>query len=51
MPNLHFEMLDLLVGPDLLTIYYRGHRGTVAETFYLDKTHKVRATVSCYSVD
>lgn len=31
LPNLHFELVDVLVGVDCLTILYKGHRGMTAE--------------------
>lgn len=31
LPDLHFELVDVLVGVDCLTILYRGHRGLSAE--------------------
>jgi ketosteroid isomerase-like protein len=48
-PSLHFEPIDLLLGADCLTIYYRGHRGPVAETFFFDGDGKVRQATACYS--
>lgn len=33
LPDLHFELVDVLVGVDCLTILYRGHRGLSAEVF------------------
>lgn len=35
-PDLHFELVDVLVGIDCLTILYRGHRGLSAEIFEFD---------------
>ncbi|TCO33785.1 nuclear transport factor 2 family protein [Dokdonella fugitiva] len=31
LPDLHFDLVDVLVGVDCLTILYRGHRGLTAE--------------------
>lgn len=31
LPDLHFELVDVLAGVDCLTILYRGHRGLTAE--------------------
>jgi hypothetical protein len=50
LPELYFEPLDVLSGVSSMTIYYRGHRGTVAETFELDASQKVRWATSCYSL-
>lgn len=33
LPNLHFELVDVLVGVDCLTVLYKGHRGLCAEVF------------------
>ena len=33
LPDLHFELVDVLEGVDCLTILYRGHRGLTAEVF------------------
>src|SRR4051812_17943152 len=41
LPTLHFELIEVLAGVDSITIYYRGHRGLVAETFVLDAAHQV----------
>lgn len=51
LPDLHFTFLDVLAGVETLTIYYRGHRGTVAEIFQLDAAGHVRAASACYSVE
>jgi ketosteroid isomerase-like protein len=50
LPTLHFELIEVLAGNDSITIYYRGHRGTVAETFGLDASHNVRWFTSCYGL-
>lgn len=50
LPDLRFELIDVLSGAGFVTLYYRGHRGTVAETFSLDASRKVRFATSCYSV-
>lgn len=46
---LHFNMLDLLIGINTVTIYYRGHRGNVAETFHFNATRKVHRADACYA--
>lgn len=48
-PDLHFELIDVLAGVNVVTIYYRGHRGTVAETLHFEASQKVRAAAACYS--
>jgi ketosteroid isomerase-like protein len=37
MPALHFELLQVLVGTDSVTIYYRGVRGLAAEVFFFNE--------------
>jgi ketosteroid isomerase-like protein len=46
---LHFNMLDLLIGINTVTIYYRGHRGNVAETFHFNADRKVQRAGACYT--
>jgi ketosteroid isomerase-like protein len=47
--DLRFELLDLLVGVHSLTIYYKGHRGTVAEVLFFDDAQRVTLATACYS--
>lgn len=35
-PNLHFELINVLVGIDSVVINYHGARGLAAEVFYFD---------------
>lgn len=35
LPELHFELIDVLTGVEGLTILYRGHRGLTAEVLTL----------------
>lgn len=50
LPDLHFELVDVLEGVDCLTILYRGHRGLSAEVFQLDGDgHAIRGQ-ALYSV-
>ena len=37
MPALHFELLQVLVGVESVTIYYRGVRGLAAEVFFFNE--------------
>jgi ketosteroid isomerase-like protein len=47
LPDLHFQLQDVLLGVDCLTLYYQGHRGPVAETFFFGGgTRVVRATAT-----
>ena len=36
MPELRFDLKDILVGAHSLTLYYRGARGMAAEVFFFD---------------
>jgi hypothetical protein len=36
-PDLHFELLDTLVGVDSLVLHYRGARGLAAEVFLFNE--------------
>lgn len=48
-PGLNFKILDILLGVDGLTIYYRNHRGvTVAENLELGPSGKVIRSVVNY---
>jgi ketosteroid isomerase-like protein len=50
-PPLRFEFLDVLVGVDSITIYYRNvGRRVVAETFFMDDSAKVTKAVSQWSL-
>src|SRR5579871_6254300 len=35
-PDLRFELIEVLLGVGSLTIYYKGHRGTVAEVLFFE---------------
>ena len=47
-PNLHFELTEILVGADTLVIHYRGHRGPVAEVFKFAPSGKVTSAAAHY---
>ena len=48
-PDLKFELAEVLVGHECLTIVYRNHRGTrVAETFEFGPDGKVIRSSACY---
>lgn len=50
-PPLRFELLDVLVGVDSVTLYYRNvGRRLVAETFFIDASSRVTKAVSQWSV-
>lgn len=49
-PNLHFELVTTLVGADSITLYYKGHRGMVAEVFVFGPDQKVSTAFAHYAV-
>jgi hypothetical protein len=49
-PHLHFQLLDVLTGIDQLTLYYRGHRGMVAESCHFDASGRVIRSAVSYAV-
>lgn len=50
LPDLHFELHDVLLGADCLTLYYQGHRGPVAETFFFEGGLKAARATATYSI-
>jgi hypothetical protein len=49
-PDLRFEILEVLLGHECLTIRYRNHRGrSVAETFEFGTKGDVVRSFACYS--
>lgn len=48
LPDLHFELVDVLVGVDCLSILYRGHRGLSAELFQFDGDGQVMRGQALY---
>jgi ketosteroid isomerase-like protein len=51
LPQLHFTLVDILVGVESITLYYSGHRGKVAETFHFNHRRLVDSATACYSID
>lgn len=49
LPDLHFELVDVLAGIDCLVILYRGHRGLSAEVFEFDANGQVRRGQALYT--
>ena len=49
LPDLHFELNEVLTGIDTITLYYRGPRGASAETFHFDRDGKVDRALACYA--
>lgn len=50
LPDLRFELRDVLLGAGSLTLYYLGHRGLVAETFFFDAKGLAVQATACYSI-
>lgn len=50
LPDLHFELQDVLLGAGCLTLCYLGHRGLVAETFFFEGSTKVIRATAAYSL-
>lgn len=50
LPDLHFKLQDVLLGANCLTLYYQGHRGLVAETFFFEGGTKVTRATATYSI-
>lgn len=50
-PDLHFELVDVLAGVDSITLYYRGARGMAAELFFFGEDGKVRRAFAHYGVE
>jgi|SRR6185312_4940869 len=46
---LRFALLDVLIGVNSITLYYRGHRGNVAETFHFNASGKVQHAFASYA--
>jgi hypothetical protein len=50
-PDLHFELVSVLVGVGSVTIYYKGGGGRLAaEVFFFDANQKVSRAVAHYAV-
>jgi len=49
LPNLRFELLNVLAGVNTVTLCYRGHRGLVAEVFHFGATGKVSKAFAHYA--
>ena len=48
-PDLHFELVNVLSGVDSVTIYYKGHRGLAAEVLHFGPGGKVRSAFAHYA--
>jgi len=49
LPDLHFDLDEVLTGIDTITLLYRGPRGASAETFHFDVDGKVDRALACYA--
>ena len=47
-PDLHFEIIKTFAGANSLVIYYKGHRGLSAETFFFNNEGKVVSACAHY---
>ena len=48
-PGLRFELLTVLAGVNSVTLYYKGHRGPVAEVFHFGPSGKVSKAFAHYA--
>ena len=48
-PSLRFELVTVLTGVNSITLYYRGHRGLVAEVFHFGASGKVSKAFAHYA--
>lgn len=48
-PSLRFELLTVLTGLNSVTLYYKGHRGLVAEVFHFGSSGKVSKASAHYA--
>jgi hypothetical protein len=48
-PDLYFELIDILVGVNSITLYYNGARGLSAEVFHFNSEGKVMRAYAHYS--
>jgi len=51
MPELHFELIEVLAGVDSVVICYRGISGSAAEVFFFDKLGTVIKAFAHYAQD
>ena len=50
-PNLHFELTDILCGVESMTLAYQGHRGPSAEVFEFNLAGKVVRASAHYALE
>lgn len=50
-PDLHFDLVSVLVGANSITLYYKGARGRLAaEVFHFDAEQKVSRAFAHYDI-
>lgn len=49
-PDLHFELLHALSGPDSIALIYKGVAGVTLEVFHFSATGKVASTSAYYAL-
>lgn len=49
LPDLHFELLNTLIGVNSITLYYMGPRGSSAEVFHFGPDGKVTRAFAHYA--
>ncbi len=50
-PDLHFDLISVLVGANSVTLYYKGARGRLAaEVFHFDAEQKVARAFAHYDI-
>jgi ketosteroid isomerase-like protein len=47
-PNLHFDLISILIGVDTVTLYYKSHRGLSAEVFHFNAAGQVTEAFAHY---
>lgn len=50
MPELHFELHDMLIGVNSITLYYKGVRGMAAEVFHFGSDQKIVRAFAHYAM-
>ncbi len=50
-PDLHFDLISILIGANSITLYYKGARGRLAgEVFHFDAEQKVSRAFAHYDI-
>lgn len=50
LPDLHFELQEVLVGAESVALFYHGHRGASVELFWFDAAGLVRRAAAHYAI-